>query len=370
MGRRRCAWGAVGAWAGGWSVLGGLLLFGAACAPDLTLGPGAAEDCDDGLSACGEGCVDTAIDVGHCGACGHDCQGGACVEGMCQPVRLGQGPTLAFDVAVDAHSVYWTAQGPGGAGEGAVSKVARDGSGEVTTIAGRQLAPRGLALDEEDVYWVNQDGGAVLSAPKAGGSVRTIASGYTVRDVALHAGVVFWTSQTGAILRAGPGAVGVVTLFEGDVGPDGIALDDQFVYWANRDTGDLLRVAQSGGVMDADRLHSGPDGPTDIALDATHLYWSNHKTGEIMKVPLNGAEDAVVLSVEQDSQPFGIAVDTAYVYWASNGFGQVNRAPIGGGPRTVLASNQDGPRRVLVEGGVLYWTNHTSGELMKLVPPP
>lgn len=45
------------------------------------------------LSACSsnpmsEGCIHTDINVLHCGACGHECYGGDCVKGVCQPAAF------------------------------------------------------------------------------------------------------------------------------------------------------------------------------------------------------------------------------------------------------------------------------------------
>jgi hypothetical protein len=56
-------------------------------------------------------CDDAKVtdDPHHCGACGHDCLGGQCAAGVCQPVVLAQSPNDApiFDVALLADSVVW-----------------------------------------------------------------------------------------------------------------------------------------------------------------------------------------------------------------------------------------------------------------------
>jgi hypothetical protein len=46
--------------------------------------------CDGGSTviACNSTCVDIASSVTNCGACNHDCGGGACTLGVCQPVSL------------------------------------------------------------------------------------------------------------------------------------------------------------------------------------------------------------------------------------------------------------------------------------------
>src|SRR5262245_66589307 len=56
---------------------------GADAALSLDAGP-EPTDCTD---------VDLLTDVNNCGACGHDCLGGACESGQCQPSRFFTNPT-------------------------------------------------------------------------------------------------------------------------------------------------------------------------------------------------------------------------------------------------------------------------------------
>jgi hypothetical protein len=58
----------------------------------------------------------------------------------------------------------------------------------------------------------------------------------------------------------------------------------------------------------------------------------------------------------------GLAVDASFVYWTSYDDGAVRKAPSGGGPAIDLAPlpNQPatfGPNAIVVNGGILYWTN-------------
>lgn len=83
-----------------------------------TPGPGDAGPSSDGSSSGADGSTEaappcnpaqTATDPHHCGACGHDCLGGECAGGVCQPVILAQSPGDApiFDVALLADRVVW-----------------------------------------------------------------------------------------------------------------------------------------------------------------------------------------------------------------------------------------------------------------------
>ncbi|AUX26362.1 hypothetical protein SOCEGT47_069230 [Sorangium cellulosum] len=342
-------------------VVASVLTPGLGCAPDLRGGCGA------GQAGCGGGCGDVTSDPEHCGSCGHSCLGGACVDSVCQPVLLGTGPEHAFDVAVDATDAYWTSQGPEGAGDGAVSRVSLRDGGVSTPIAVAQPVPRGLAIDDVNVYWANSGDGTVMRAPKAGGDAVPFASEQSPQDIAVDGTYVYWTNFNGQVMKApvdGSGAP--IELFAGPQTPDGIGLDGAHVYWVNRTDGEVRRAPIDGPGTASALLHDGPANATDIAVDATHVYWTNFETGEVLKLSKDGSDSAPTVIAGGESSPFGVAVDSAFVYWANNGSGEVRRAPLEGGAAATIATGQSGPRRIALDEAAIYWTNHNRGELMML----
>src|SRR3990172_7146202 len=52
--------------------------------------------------------VDLTSDPKNCGACAHDCGGGACKSSVCQPVKLVALTTIGYGIAVDDATVFWT----------------------------------------------------------------------------------------------------------------------------------------------------------------------------------------------------------------------------------------------------------------------
>jgi hypothetical protein len=54
-----------------------------------------------------DGCGDTQSSPHDCGACGHDCEGGACVNGVCQPFLLTNDESFPKSLAVDDTTLYW-----------------------------------------------------------------------------------------------------------------------------------------------------------------------------------------------------------------------------------------------------------------------
>jgi hypothetical protein len=202
------------------ALAGGALASWLGCAPDLELG------CPAGLTACAGTCVDTSSDPGHCGRCDRDCLGGACAASICQPVLLDSGPPQAFDVAVDATTLYWTSEGMScfiGAGmdsDGEVREVPLLEDGAPGPLASGQPAPRGLAMDDTNVYWTDCESGAVMMAPRAGGAAAPVATGQgEPRDIAVDATHVYWTNfLSGEVMKApiGPNSAATV-LFAGSI---------------------------------------------------------------------------------------------------------------------------------------------------------
>lgn len=94
----------------------------------------AAITCDAPTIACDGKCADIAWSKDHCGACGHSCGGGDCVQGVCKPFELYSGTAQVTSVSVDSTDVYFALN---------------DSSGTYKLLActkdGCKLAPRQVA---------------------------------------------------------------------------------------------------------------------------------------------------------------------------------------------------------------------------------
>jgi hypothetical protein len=219
-------------------------------APETSV-DGAADRANPEASEASEAsCGDVQNDPLSCGSCGHDCLGGGCVGGVCQPVTLAFGQNGALGIAVDATSVYFTTFYD----DGAVMKVPLAG-GTAIALASAQDSPMSLVVDGVNVYWTNWDGGTVMAAPIGGGSATTLASGQS--------------------------------------SPQGIVVDATSVYFttggtsaANYDDGTVMKVPIGGGPATA--LATGQNYPLGIAVDATSVYWTNQadpmSSGMVMKL--------------------------------------------------------------------------------------
>jgi hypothetical protein len=164
-----------------WVVFAAFAAFVQCSSTDDLAGTGAAGDAsaNDAPSATDApaeamACGDVANDPRNCGRCGHDCVGGACSAGVCQPV------VVAFDqreltwVGVDASHVFWLA-GPeihramkNGAASapiatGATRFMGINGAGQT----GPQTAP---VFDDTSVYYVETGGTRIVRIAKDGGA--------------------------------------------------------------------------------------------------------------------------------------------------------------------------------------------------------
>src|SRR5262245_6609359 len=82
---------------------------------------------------CGAGCFFSLPDVvtcdadlqtsaEHCGQCNHGCRGGSCMGGQCQPVVMATGQRGAYGLTQDNDSIFWV-----NANEGAVRGMKKTG---------------------------------------------------------------------------------------------------------------------------------------------------------------------------------------------------------------------------------------------------
>jgi hypothetical protein len=337
-------------------------------------------DCSAGACTCsgklcGAQCVEAQTDPANCGACGRSCQGGACSAGVCQPLTLASGQSVA--IAVDTTSVYWSTVA------GTLMKVPL-GGGTSQTLASPNTTVFFLAVDATSVYWTETlTGGSLVKVPIAGGATQTLAAeattGQDYGSIAVDATSVYYLAS------AAPGA-GVVarmpvnggtpqTLVSGSpslrdfVGvncplpPAGC--NATTVYWmastVDAGAGTLTSVPADGGMQAT--LASGLS-PVAIAVNPASVYWSNtDNPSAVMKVPVGGGMPVTLAS----GHPTGIAVDGTSVYWTDFLGGTVMTVPVGGGTPTTLASGQDEPRGIAVDATSVYWTNFGGpGAVMKI----
>ncbi len=315
---------------------------------------------------CGASCVDLESDAAHCGACDHDCQGGSCEGGICQPVAIGEGVKSPQMIAVGGGFVFAVA-------ENQVLRVPTSGGPTeivATEAAGYLVAA--VAADAERVYWVY--GGSLRYAPVTGGEVVTIDTTTAPpfetsmgANLALGASAIYWSYNAGIGRAALDGSDAGVFLALPSGTARTLALDDAFVYWTGENAGPgLWKVPVGGGA------------PVQITADDVGGVGLAVAGGRAYTVDFANSVDSVELSSGQietvsfapNSYPRCITTDLEAVYWTEFGLGSVRRASIEGGPLEVVADQQALPVGVAVDATSVYWANAGNpGALMKIAKP-
>lgn len=325
-------------------------------------------------------CDDTSSDPDNCGACGHACGGGACVEGACQPVVLADGLAGPRSLAIDDANAYWAL-----AGKSDLWRLPLSGGSPTVVLTDPDGALVSLAVDAADLYWITP--GKLAKAPKAGGAPVTLeqsgfghdrlALGATHAFVAMGAGsflsmVMQYPLDGGAEVQVGDNLVSASSIGQ-------IAVDHTNLVWLEHKAGESavsmipLSVAAACSTLcwkDQMKLLASGEAPAGseaggIIADDTRVYWI---AGDAIRaVPAAGGD--VTSLVTGLSAPMGLAIDATHLYVTDRGAGAVIRVPLAGGEPETIAADQGSVRDVRVDERAVYWTtdDEAGGAVMKLV---
>ncbi|KYF80008.1 hypothetical protein BE17_38145 [Sorangium cellulosum] len=330
-------------------------------------GSGSCDDgacvCPSGEAYCEEACVDTAADPLHCGACGHDCQGGACEASACQPVALAEGFQNPVGIALDAERVYWTNQ----AVEGSVMAVSKRG-GAPAALATGVHSPWDIAVAGDYVYWSSYVLGYLSRSPIDRSDPVELTQQSKPVAIAVDATNLYWADAVGYTINKMSLAGGAEPerLVAEQNEPFDLAVDATHVYWTlDAETiskGMVLRAPIAGG--EAETLAADQRQPRGIAVDATHVYWVN-QDGDVHKTQREGGGRDITL-VRAGLHARSIAVDATHVYWTAPNDGAVRRTPLDGGVAETFAEAQEMPWEIGLDETSVYWTNNVNpGRVMK-----
>ncbi len=268
---------------------------GANCSVGWTCQNGNCEQCPAGQQGCNGKCVDPspwATDPKNCGACGHDCDGGKCAAGKCQPVELGSFTLVTNDypigMAVGAHGAYVrtsaSLQLVGGSAPAVVSLSPPVASPAVALTSGYVGFLQASSVPGQfapGLVWTADDG--TLSQPfyqDSPGCVESGSDGIAVcaQGVSSHAAQFFWLGHTDsnssfirvALAQANSngselGKLNNPAVIAGFGANKAIVRADYLGQPA------LCRASIAG--TDCYVLDPGRD-PTTIALDASDVFWA------------------------------------------------------------------------------------------------
>jgi hypothetical protein len=309
--------------------------------------------------------------------CGHDCLGGTCAAGACQPIVLESGQPNLADLVVGPEpfggsGLYYTTASPF---NGTVRRCSVFGCGDMQTMRNGQPSPSGVAVTTDHFYWGTDTGiyGCMLTGC-GNGLTTTVAAAAVAQELAIDGNTIFWTEQSTGFVRScdltscptptliaqAPSAFGIAvtvnnvffttwsspgkvlscprggcaaptmpTLVEdmADV-PRAILATGGYVYWTEvgvADEGKVRRVKDSGGLPEdfLTSLHH----PFALATDGTTMFVANAGLGDtdgsIESCPIASCDSALQTNASHQSHPNAIGVDATAVYWLNKGSGTV-----------------------------------------------
>ena len=305
-------------------------------------GDGDPNMCTPEETACGDACVVLSEDPAHCGACDHDCLGGMCLDGTCEPVELASGKGRLFMVHVDLDNIYYGGDGVD------VGRIGKDGSGDTVLIPAGDVQSSEWCYDSaftgDAVVWGNdwvQPGVRGCSTPDCSGGVQTFFGGTNLLAMAYDAnnGELYWTQGPDLVKAAWPN--GNQTLVSAGQNPRDITTDGDFVYWIAREAVDDLHIRKLpvGGGPLVELAINRMQG-NGLAVGGGKIFWAEN-VGIVEAALPNGIGGADPLVFADVNEVRRIISDSNYLYWTSNqdGVGTVARCPHDGcnGPPEILA---------------------------------
>jgi hypothetical protein len=268
--------------------------------------------------------LDFGSNAKNCGRCGHDCLGGQCVGGICQPYDIAEitadanplGPQV---IAVLGGKVYFTVIESAGP-TNVLMSVDTDGGTPVVLADGVGTLAAD-AVDESGVYFLKAFDANVYRVQIAGGTPQPFAklteSAGIVGGIfldATHVYVADGNNNTYLIPKATPGAPVVVSSATpvGIVGAPPLLAWQSEPYLFSKDATSSLYVDdfEDAGLYEP----IGTGMASGLARDDSYFYWFESSTGTLEVLPRNHPAQGNVKSVTKAPYDAGSTGSTASVF--------------------------------------------------------
>jgi hypothetical protein len=318
-------------------------------------------------------------DMHNCGACGHDCLGGQCSAGQCQPFALWPGDSGAegqpYGLAQDDAYLYWV-----DISNRDVLRTDKTSGATVSLLPSSYtgLFPHTIAVDDAGaVYW--DDMSSIWRCAKSGctsGPV-IVTSTHTaeVYSLAVDDVNVYWSENSTEILSAHKFGSGESPseFWESDasVSANAVATDGTRVYFTADDG--LLRGIPVDGGAGFSIGSAGSAASLGIVLNGGAAYWTIDDTahGEVLGASTTSLSPYPIADEQQF--PTWLATDGTSVFWftsALTGSSTVNGCALNDCSPTPLATSPS-PHAIVVDDTAIYWTDldglgNLSGAIFKL----
>jgi hypothetical protein len=317
-------------------------------------------------------CGDTQSDPVNCGRCGHDCLGGKCVAGLCQPFAWHMGSYLQ-SLSVDDHHAFFLESA-------AINKADLGNMPTVQKMGGDLLVAGAFTADASYLYyWAALNGVERLSkaSPPGGPDYLVnytwdVTTDFINSGIAISGGYIYY-----AALNNSDGGAPPTHVYKAPKAPLSATLGSDGTYIGNSGPNEMVVLADStadtlhlldpmAGTIRVMSISTGAvttlaqhlDGPQSLIADDTYLYWVNQTGGKVMTMPKTGGTPTVLVSGEDT--PSTVMLDGANLYWTTAS--QLRTCPVRtcAGNVTTVAENQGGAKGVTSNRTALYWIANES----------
>lgn len=235
---------------------------------------------------------------------------------------------LFFACAAPGHAyIYWT---DGTAGT--IGRANHDGPGVDPNFITGATSPRGIAVNEDHIYWANAR--TIARADLDGSDVNQAFITAAARGVAVDGSYLYWTTANGIGRASLDGSPVNHAFITGETAPFGVAVNDVGVYWSNAN-GAIRRANLDGSgttTLKSDALAGG------LAVDDSRLAWASPSALFVGALTLTDP-----ITSFPAAAPRSVEIGGSWLYWTEDG-------RIGRTDRTNFIPADD-PRMLAVDGG-------------------
>ena len=337
---------------------------GTACSIGVCNGVGiCVEDTGNGGSGGGTTtCVaDLMTDPLNCGQCGHDCLGGECLAGMCQPVLLGaEVGSLSFNVVVVGDNLYWVS----GDGNGLSAVVGLPTAGGTMEVLGDLGAEgRAVAVVADSIFATalaaEFDGGLYRMPITGGVPAKESLNHFAATGLYRDADALYYTERAeGLIVRAPFGGAFPTTIASGQNDPYWVAGNSTHLFWTRLGDGVVVRYEKQGGVEEV--FATGNDNPGYIDASEESVCWADASTLRCA-TPAGASVNSVLVPYAN------IAVDGTDVYWMDGT--ALWRSPASDLTQATQVVSTIVKGHLAIDAEAIYWVGSNAGAY-KLAKPP
>ena len=201
-----------------------------------------------------------------------------------------------------------------------------------------------------------------VDAADAGPFIVVATNQVGVQQVVVGGGYVYWRDENDDIYKESTGGGAITKVTTATAQTSLIYADATNLYWMSNLGGDIWQQAHSASI--STKIASGVQStPNAMASDGTNLYWTDENLSSLMHVRIGGSTSDAGQLAGNLSFPWGVAAAGGHIYLSesagSQGTGKIDLLLADGGVQA-LASNLEGPDKLISDGAHLFWVDDFS----------